>query len=435
VGAATFKALSLEPVAIDLFDQPNAPVHHISLAKEASAFVIAPCTANVINKIANGVADDLLTTTALATKAPLLLAPAANSDMLSNSITQDALATLKARGVQIIEPGSGYLACGDEGVGRLADVAIIAAAVQQALARSTSLQGKRVLITAGPTREFLDPVRYISCPSSGITGYALVEEAERRGAEVTLVSGPVNLPAPANDHVIKVTTAQQMLEATSPHFATADIAIFSAAVADFKPKTQAPQKLKKTSTAPASLMCHPERRGEASESKDLRTCKNGDPSTTLPTVAPLRMTLGTSPRLGEAEGERSEQNILSSPRLGEAEGERSSRNAGDPQPPAYTLELTPNPDILATLAANKNNTFVVGFAAETENVVANAQAKLAAKNADLIIANDVSDPSLGFASKDNKVWIIDATSTQETAILSKKQLASLILDTIIAKLC
>ncbi|TLM92038.1 MAG: bifunctional phosphopantothenoylcysteine decarboxylase/phosphopantothenate--cysteine ligase CoaBC, partial [Actinobacteria bacterium] len=194
VGTATFRALTGEPVAVSLWDEPAARVHHISLAEEADVFVIAPATANVVAKVATGRADDLLTTTALATEAPLVVAPAMNVHMWRAEATQANVAALRARGAVVVEPTSGELACGDVGEGRLAEVADIADAVLAEVRRARDLAGVRVLVTAGPTRERIDAVRFIGNPSSGKTGYAIAEEAARRGAEVVLVSGPTSLP-------------------------------------------------------------------------------------------------------------------------------------------------------------------------------------------------------------------------------------------------
>ena len=197
VGPTTFRALTHEPVAVGLFDEPGDPIHHVSLAQECDAFVIAPCTANVAAKLACGLADDLLTTTALATTAPLVVAPAMNVHMHENAATQENLRVLAARGVTLVEAEEGYLACGDVGKGRLADVDAIVAAALRAAGVRRDLEGRHVLVTAGPTEEPLDPVRCLTNRSSGKTGYAIARAAVRRGARVTLVSGPVALEAPA----------------------------------------------------------------------------------------------------------------------------------------------------------------------------------------------------------------------------------------------
>lgn len=373
VGAATFRALSGEPVASDLFEDPSSPLKHISLAEEADAFVIAPCTANMLNKLANGVADDLLTTTALACKAPLVLAPAMNVKMLHNEHTQDSLRVLEAAGASIVGPGKGYLACGDEDTGRMSEPEDICAATLRALAYKKSMSGKRVLITAGPTREYIDPVRFISSPSSGRTGFALASEAHARGAEVVLVSGPIELLTPLGVQYVPVVSAEDMLVAAGKHFDNADIAIFSAAVADFRPEQRTEHKLKKGIDLPQDH------------------------------AAPL-LTKG-----------------------------KETENS-------YDLTLTANPDILKTLAARRNTAkvkkpYVVGFAAETENLLAHARTKLETKGADLIIANDVSKPHLGFASTHNKLSFVSTEERVSTEVLSKNDLAGVIFDMILNKLC
>lgn len=247
VDPLTFRSLTHEPVAVGLFDDPSDPIHHISLAEEADVFLVAPCTANVAAKMACGVADDLLTTTALACTAPLVVAPAMNVHMYEAEATQRNLRTLKARGARIVEAGSGYLACGDVGRGRLADVDAIVEAALEALegARRADLAGLSVLVTAGPTEEPVDPVRFLTNRSSGKMGYAVAAAALARGAQVTLVSGPVALEPPAGADVVRVRTACEMLEAARPAFAGADIAVFTAAVADLRPAHPADRKLKK----------------------------------------------------------------------------------------------------------------------------------------------------------------------------------------------
>ena len=243
-----FRALTREPVAVGLFDDaPGDPIHHISLAKEADVFLIAPCTANVMAKIAHGVADDLLTTTAMATTATLAIAPAMNVNMYESTSNQANMQTLRNRGIEIIEAEEGYLACGDVGKGRLAEPDVIVAKVLELLKVRSDLLGKRVLITTGPTQEPIDPVRYISNPSSGKTGFALAEAAQERGASVVVVSGPVTIGDPANVEVVHVRTALEMFDAVDSRFDECDIAIFSAAVSDFRPVVCAPSKLKKGS--------------------------------------------------------------------------------------------------------------------------------------------------------------------------------------------
>lgn len=342
VGPATFRALTNHEVAVELFDEPGDPIHHISLAKEADVFVIAPATANVIAKLVHGVADDLLTTTALATKVPMVVAPAMNVDMWNDEITQQNIATLEARGVTMVRPDSGYLACGDVGDGRLADLPAIFEATMSELSRSRDLEGVSVLITAGPTQEPLDPVRFISNGSSGRSGYAIAQEAAARGARVTLVAGPVSLPDPENVDVIHVRTAREMLEACEEPFEGVDIAIFVAAVSDWRPATCANGKIKH-------------------DGNDL------------------------------------------------------------------SVILVPNPDIAATLGAKKGDTKVVVYAAETSDVLGHAKKKLVAKNADFVVANDVSG-ELGMNSVDNKVWFVERDSVTELPVLSKRQIARELFD-------
>lgn len=345
VDPLTFRSLTHEPVAVGLFDDPADPIHHISLAEEADAFIIAPATANVIAKLAAGIADDLLTTTALACTCPLLVAPAMNVHMYENAITQQNIETLRRRGIDIIEPESGYLACGDIGKGRLADPQILCEAVLARLSVKQDLRGKKILITAGPTREAIDPVRFISNNSSGKSGYALAEAAAQRGAQVTLVSGPVALAPPANVTTILVTTALEMLAACEKPFEEADIAIFSAAVSDLRPAHSADHKLKKGSADDALL----------------------------------------------------------------------------------TMTFTENPDIIATLASRKQTQIVIGYAAETNDVIANAQKKLTQKHADMIIANDVSEGK-AFNVDTNQVTFVTPDGLDPLPLMPKSALANAILD-------
>ena len=245
VNPTTFRALTNEPVAVDLFAGAADPIYHISLAAEADLFIIAPCTANVAAKIACGLADDLLTTTALAVQSPLVLAPAMNVHMYENAVTQQNLQTLEARGISVIKAAEGYLACGEVGAGRMPEPDYLANYVDAILTNTSDLAGKKVLITAGPTHEPLDPVRFISNPSTGKMGYSLARAAQARGANVTLVSGPVSLDAPYGVHVIPVQTAQEMMDACEGEFPQSDIAVFSAAVSDMRPAVVAEKKLKK----------------------------------------------------------------------------------------------------------------------------------------------------------------------------------------------
>lgn len=348
VGPTTFRALTNQPVATELFDEPGNPIHHISLAEEADVFAIVPATANAIAKIATGRADDLLSTAALATEAPLVIAPAMNVHMWRDEATQENVAALRSRGATFVEPESGELACGDVGEGRLANVTVIAEAILAEVNRSRDLAGVRVLVTAGPTHEAIDPVRFIGNGSSGRTGFAIAEEAARRGASVTLVSGPVTLPDPFGVETIRVTSALEMAEAVAARYGRTDVVVASAAVSDFRPATPARRKLKKT---------------EAPE----------------------------------------------------------------------TIELTRNPDILAGLGAEKGERLLVGFAAETEDVLKHAAEKLEAKHLDLVVANDVSDPALGFGTATNRVTLVSREGAAELPEMSKTALARELWDRIAAQ--
>lgn len=345
VGPTTFRALTGDPVAVGLWDEADARVHHISLAEEADVFVVAPATANTVVKLAEGRADDLLSTSVLATEAPLIVAPAMNVHMWRADTTVAAVRALRERGATIVEPESGELACGDVGEGRLASLDIIVEAVLAEVRRSQDLTGVRVLVTAGGTREAIDPVRFIGNAASGRTGFAVAEEAARRGATVTLVSGPTTLPDPFGVRTVRVTSAAEMLDAALDSYAAVDVVVASAAVADFRPKSPAEHKQKKSE---ASL----------------------------------------------------------------------------------SIELERTPDILATLAADKNDRVLVGFAAETHEVLASARGKLEAKHLDLVVANDVSSPELGFASVSNRVWFVSASGDEELPMASKTVIARVLWDRI-----
>lgn len=345
VDPVTFRALTHEKVAVDLFDDPTDPIHHISLAQEADLFLIAPCTANVMAKLAYGLADDLLSTSALATTAPVMLAPAMNVHMYENPVTQENMAKLKARGVRFIEPDAGYLACGDVGKGRLAEPDDIAEAALKVLEGKQDLAGKRVMITAGPTEEPIDPVRFITNRSSGKMGYSIAVAAAQRGAQVTLISGPVQLDEPNGVEVVHVQTAQQMFEAANAAFKDADIAIFSAAVADVRPAHPANKKLKK----------------------------------------------------------------------------------GFDDAKLDNVELVQNPDILATMGKKKDQQLVVGFAAETNDVVANGLRKLATKHADMIVANEVGHGK-AFGTEGNEAWLLTEDENEHLPFMPKAELADVILD-------
>lgn len=347
VGPTTFRALTHEPVAIDTFgDGPGDPIHHVSLAEECDLFLIAPCTANVLAKMAAGIADDLLSTTALACTAPIAVAPAMNVHMYEAVATQHNMQVLASRGVSFIEPGEGYLACGDVGRGRLADPADIVASVLGMLGREKDLEGKHVVVTAGPTVEPIDAVRFISNPSTGKMGFAIAEAALERGAVVTLVTGPVSLVDVSGAKMVRVGTACEMKAAVDEAFPSADIAIFSAAVSDFRPRTVSDRKLKKG-----------------------------------------------------------------------ADDEALSR-----------IELIENPDILASCGASKRaGQVVVGFAAETNDVVGNAHSKLSRKKADFIVANDVSRGQ-GFGADSDEVAFVSASGEERLPEMGKRELADRILD-------
>lgn len=347
----TFAALSGEKVITDLFPksesgEPNleSAIEHIGVAESLDALLVAPATADILAKFAHGIADDFLSTLFLATTAPVIVAPAMNVNMWNHPATQANLATLKQRGVRIVEPGSGYLACGMVGAGRLADNELIVNATLAVLQATQELKGETVLITAGPTREPLDPVRYLSNRSSGKMGYALAEVALRRGARVLLVTGPTSLLPPAGAEVLPVETAAQMHHTVMSRLPEASIIIKAAAVADYRPRTTAPQKMKKQQ--------------------------------------------------------------------------------------AFALDLEPTADIAADLAARKQGQLLIGFAAETENVLENARKKLLAKSLDAIVANDVSQPGIGMDSDRNAVTIITRDDVLEVPESSKREVAERILDAI-----
>ncbi|WP_093689523.1 bifunctional phosphopantothenoylcysteine decarboxylase/phosphopantothenate--cysteine ligase CoaBC [Sporolituus thermophilus] len=343
----TFREISGNPVVVDMWEEPkNWNVQHIALATLADLFLIAPATANIIGKIANGIADDMLSTTVMATKAPIVLAPAMNSNMYLNPIVQQNLQKLAGLGYHIIEPATGMLACGVEGPGRLPEPEIIVAKVDELLRPHGVLAGKRILVTAGGTREPLDPVRYLGNRSSGKMGYAIAEAAALRGAEVILVSGSTGLNPPRGVLVKMVETAEEMRQAVLAEYAACDVVIKAAAVADYRPKEIAEHKIKKT---------------------------------------------------GET----------------------------------LTLVLEKNPDILRELGALKRHQILVGFAAETQDLLGNAQEKLAKKNLDMIVANDVTLPGAGFNADTNIVKLIYRDgSVEELEQMPKKRVAEIVLDRI-----
>ena len=254
VAPLTFETLSGHPVAVDTFDRPQTwEVEHIALAKRADLFLIAPATANIIGKMACGIADDMLSTTVMATRAPVLVAPAMNTGMWESAAVQQNVKTLQARGVQFVMPASGHLACGDSGAGKLEDVEIIAERAREMLFAKRDMEGLHVMVTAGPSREALDPVRYISNRSSGKMGYAIAQAAQKRGAEVTLLSGPVALAAPQGVKLVSFTTTQELLDKASELAAAQDVLIQAAAPADYRAKEIAPQKIKKQGGEPMTF--------------------------------------------------------------------------------------------------------------------------------------------------------------------------------------
>ncbi|HEX6159839.1 MAG TPA: bifunctional phosphopantothenoylcysteine decarboxylase/phosphopantothenate--cysteine ligase CoaBC [Thermoanaerobaculia bacterium] len=352
VSPLSLAAVSNHGVIVDQWgDSGHGGVDHIELARWASLLFIAPATANVLAKLAAGIADDALTTYALAHRAEVLLAPAMNTYMLGHPTVQENIATLRARGVGIIEPVNGLLACGDEGAGKMPDVPELVAIVNAHFV-ARDLEGKSVLVTAGPTREPLDPVRYISNRSSGKMGYAIAEAARRRGANVTLISGPTSLITPAGVSITRVVTAEEMHRAVLDAAPNHQIVIKAAAVADFAPAVVADRKIKK--------------KADADE---------------------------------------------------------------------LTITLRKNPDILAAVNDVTPRPFIVAFAAETDAVEENAREKLQRKGADLIVANDVGDRTIGFDVDQNEVLVIGRDGvTTRIARSSKATVANRILDLVVARL-
>lgn len=344
----TFREISGHPVVVDMWaETTNWNVEHIALASKADLFLLAPATANIIGKIANGIADDMLSTTVMATTAPTLFVPAMNTNMYLNPIVQKNISRLTELGYYFIEPESGMLACGVEGVGRLPEATTILNQVNKLLASKNDFIGKKILITAGGTQEAIDPVRYIGNRSSGKMGYALASAAAARGAKVTLISGPTNLPAPCGGVQVEyIKSALQMRDAVLAHYADSDIVIKAAAVADYRPQNVAEHKIKK---------------------------------------------------IGET----------------------------------LQLVLEKNPDILLELGQLKDHQLLVGFAAETQQLLLHAQEKLAKKNLDIIVANDVSIPGSGFNADHNIVKLLYRDGRiDELPKMSKNNLAEIILDKI-----
>jgi len=348
VGAVTFEAITRRRVITDQFEAGmNAEIEHISLASTIDLLLVAPATANLLGKFANGIADDFLTTLYTATRAPVLVAPAMNTQMFSHEAVRKNLETLAARGVRFVEPGEGYLACGWIGKGRLAEPEEIVAAAEAVLRPDGPLRGQRVLVTAGPTYEDLDPVRYIGNRSSGRMGYAIAAEAVRRGADVVLVTGPTSIDPPPVAELVRVRSASEMHDAVLSRSASAQVVVMAAAVADYTPAERAGQKV----------------------------AKSGD---------------------------------------------------------SLTLQLKKTPDILGDLGkrrlAQGDGPVLIGFAAETENVVASAAAKRERKHADLIVANDVSRKDAGFDVDTNAVTIVGPDGPEPLPLQAKSRVAAEILD-------
>lgn len=346
VGPVTFEVLSETPVCTDLFEKTeDAAIRHIQWAEEADAVVVAPATANMIGKMANGIADDALSTFLLAVTTPVLVCPAMNTNMLLHPATQGNLKKIRSQGLGVLETDFGTMACGTTGPGRLPDPEYILDRLK-ALMAPKDFEGKTVLVSAGPTREFIDPVRFISNPSSGKMGYAIARAAEQRGAKVILVSGPTSLAAPHHVETLPVDSAEQMAAAVFENMSRADIIIKTAAVGDYRAKARADHKIKK-------------------------------------------------------------------------------------QKEELVLELTQNVDILKALGARKTRQFLVGFAAETQDLAANAGEKLKKKNLDLIVGNIVGSPDSGFQADTNRVTLFFKDGSSEALpILGKDQVAHILLDRI-----
>ncbi len=347
VGPITFQTLSQHPVLTDIFQNDDDwRIGHISITERADAFVIAPATANIIGKIASGIADDMLSTMVMACKAPKVIAPAMNENMWESPFLKRNIRALKDAGYRIVEPEVGELACGIYGKGRLAATDDIIEEIISVLTKK-DLLGEKILVTAGPTREAIDPVRFISNPSTGKMGFALARVAKRRGADVILISGPVTLKAPRGVETYFVTSAIEMRDIVLKHYYTCSVVIKAAAVSDFRPDEVSREKIKKD--------------------------KDG-----------------------------------------------------------IRIRLRLNPDILEELGSIKEGRILVGFAAETENLLENAMEKIRKKNLDFIVVNDVSSPTAGFGADTNKVYIIDSKGKiDDLPLMPKEEVASKIFDKIV----
>jgi phosphopantothenoylcysteine decarboxylase/phosphopantothenate--cysteine ligase len=376
-----FSTMSHRPVYTDLWEPSGrAAETHIALGEEAEALVVVPATANTLAKLAHGIADNMLTAVALATRAPLVLAPAMHHHMYTHPATQANLAILRERGAYVIEPEVGRLASGEVGVGRLPEVPVLLGAISVVLGRNGDLAGRNVVVTAGGTQEPVDPVRYLGNRSSGKMGYALATEARDRGAHVVLISGPVALDAPYGVEVRRVETALHMRDAVFRAVEDADVLVMSAAVADFRPSAVAAQKIKKEGLGAQTL--------DAEEGFTLRLTRNPD-------------------ILGEL------AHASDSPESsGNAEGAEHPEHAGSFRPKRHLVR--------------------VGFAAETQELVSYARGKLRAKGLDLLVANDVSRSDSGFGAETNKVYIFSADGTMDDLpLLPKTEVAAAIWDRIV----
>lgn len=344
----TFQTLSGNPVYHEIFDPENASsMEHISACENADLLIVAPATANTLGKLANGLADDPLSTLFMAFTGPAMAAPAMNDKMWASPAVQDNIHKLRERGVEIIDPEEGELACGVVGQGRLAEPKRLVEKIRECLLKPLDLAGLKILVTAGPTREPIDPVRFITNPSSGKMGFAVARQAQKRGAEVVLISGPVHIDPPRNVKYLTCQRADEMASLVATHLPQCDVVVMTAAVGDFAPKTVSKEKIKK----------------------------------------------GKNDKID--------------------------------------LELLPTQDILAQIARNKTRQIVVGFAAETQNLVESALEKLERKKLDMIVANDISAPGIGFQSDSNQVTFIKSEREIESMpLLSKIEIADLILDRI-----
>ena len=350
INPITFETLTGNKCLVDTFDRNfEFSVEHVSVAKQADVCLIAPASANVIGKLANGIADDMLTTTVMACKCKVIIAPAMNTNMYTNPIVQDNIEKLTRFGYEVIQPDTGYLACGDTGIGKMPSPDELLWYILRETACDKDLSGKKVLVTAGPTMEKIDPVRYITNHSTGKMGYSIAKMCMLRGADVTLVSGKTNEKPPKFVNVIDIVSAKDMFDAVTSNFDTADIVIKAAAVADYRPKNPADEKVKK---------------------------KDGE----------------------------------------------------------LQIELERTDDILQYLGEHKTHQFLCGFSMETENMLENSKAKLAKKNLDMIVANNLKQSGAGFGTDTNVVTIITSDTVKELPLMSKDEAANQIIDCILEKM-